>query len=72
MLKQDTELIQNIMLGNNNFSKESFAKKDIAVKTKKIDQGVLKQMGLDDREYFNHKSGKTFINTVRGYRFKKK
>ena len=49
-----------------------FAKKDIAVKTKKIDQGVLKQMGLDDREYFNPKSGKTFINTVRGDRFKKK
>ena len=35
-----------------------FAKKDIAVKTKKIDQGVLKQMGLDDREYFNPKTGK--------------
>jgi len=49
-----------------------FAKKDIAVKTKKIDQGVLKQMGLDDREYFNPKSGKTFINTARGDRFKKK
>tara|TARA_B100001248_G_scaffold222503_1_gene179030 strand:- start:794 stop:2014 length:1221 start_codon:yes stop_codon:yes gene_type:complete len=29
MLKQDTELIQSILLGNNNFSKESFAKKDI-------------------------------------------
>ena len=29
MLKQDTELIQNILLGNNNFSNEPFAKKDI-------------------------------------------
>ena len=29
-------------------------------------------MGLDDREYFNPKSGKTFINTARGDRFKKK
>ena len=49
-----------------------FAKKDLAVKTKKIDQGVLKQMGLDDREYFNPKTGKTFINTVRRDIFKKK
>ena len=49
-----------------------FAKKDIAVKTKKIDQGVLKQMGLDDREYFNPKTGKTFINTPRGDFFKRK
>ena len=29
-------------------------------------------MGLDDREYFNPKSGKTFINTARGDRFKNK
>ena len=49
-----------------------FAKKDVAVKTKKIDQGVLKQMGLDDREYFNPKTGKTFINTPRGDFFKRK
>ena len=49
-----------------------FAKKDIAVKTKKIDQGVLKQMGLDDREYFNPRTGKTFINTPRGDFFKRK
>ena len=49
-----------------------FDKKDIAVKTKKIDQGVLKQMGLDDREYFNPKTGKTFINTPRGDFFKRK
>ena len=28
-------------------------------------------MGLDDREYFNPKSGKTFINTASGDRFKK-
>ena len=49
-----------------------FAKKDVAVKPKKISQDALKQMGLDDREYFNPKSGKTFINTARGDRFKKK
>ena len=29
MLKQDTELIQNIMLGNNNFAKDASVKKDI-------------------------------------------
>jgi hypothetical protein len=29
-------------------------------------------MGLDDREYFNPKTGKTFINTVRGDFYKKK
>ncbi len=49
-----------------------FAKRDVAVKPRKISQGALKQMGLDDREYFNPKSGKTFINTARGDFFKKK
>ena len=49
-----------------------FAKKDVAVKPRKISQDALKQMGLDDREYFNPKSGKTFINTVRRDIFKKK
>ena len=49
-----------------------FAKKDVAVKPKKVSQDALKQMGLDDREYFNPKSGKTFINTARGDRLKKK
>ena len=49
-----------------------FAKRDVAVKQKSISQSTLKQMGLDDREYFNPKSGKTFINTARGDRFKKK
>ena len=49
-----------------------FAKRDVAVKPRKISQDALKQMGLDDREYFNPKSGKTFINTARGDFFKKK
>ena len=49
-----------------------FAKKDVAVKQKSISQSALKQMGLDDREYFNPKSGKTFINTARGDFLKKK
>ena len=49
-----------------------FAQKTAEVKPRKISQDVLKQMGLDDREYFNPKSGKTFINTARGDRFKKK
>ena len=49
-----------------------FAQKTAEVKPKKISQDALKQMGLDDREYFNPKSGKTFINTARGDRFKKK
>ena len=49
-----------------------FAKRDVAVKQKSISQSALKQMGLDDREYFNPKSGKTFITTARGDRFKKK
>jgi len=49
-----------------------FAQRSAEVKSKKISQDALKQMGLDDREYFNPKSGKTFINTARGDRFKKK
>ena len=49
-----------------------FAQKTAEVKPRKISQDALKQMGLDDREYFNPKSGKTFINTARGDRFKKK
>jgi len=49
-----------------------FAKRDVAVKQKNISQSALKQMGLDDREYFNPKSGKTFINTARGDFLKKK
>ena len=49
-----------------------FAQKSAEVKSKKISQDALKQMGLDDREYFNPKLGKTFINTARGDRFKKK
>ena len=49
-----------------------FAKRDVAVKQKSISQNALKQMGLDDREYFNPKSGKTFINTARGDFLKKK
>ena len=49
-----------------------FAKRDVAVKPRKISQDALKQMGLDDREYFNPKSGKTFINTAKGDFFKKK
>ena len=49
-----------------------FAQRTAEVKPRKISQDVLKQMGLDDREYFNPKSGKTFINTARGDRFKKK
>jgi hypothetical protein len=49
-----------------------FVNRSIKPKDKTISQGVLKQMGLDDREYFNPKSGKTFINTVRGDFFKKK
>ena len=49
-----------------------FAQRSAEVKSRKISQDALKQMGLDDREYFNPKSGKTFINTARGDRFKKK
>ena len=47
-------------------------KEGAEVKPRKISQDALKQMGLDDREYFNPKSGKTFINTQHfGDRFKK-
>ena len=49
-----------------------FAQRTAEVKPRKISQDALKQMGLDDREYFNPKSGKTFINTARGDFFKKK
>ena len=49
-----------------------FAQRTAEIKPRKISQDALKQMGLDDREYFNPKSGKTFINTARGDRFKKK
>jgi len=49
-----------------------FVNRSIKPKDKTISQDVLKQMGLDDREYFNPKTGKTFINTVRGDFFKKK
>ena len=49
-----------------------FVNRSIKPKDKTISQDVLKQMGLDDREYFNPKTGKTFINTVRGDFYKKK
>ena len=49
-----------------------FAQRTAEVKPRKISQDALKQMGLDDREYFNPKSGKTFINTARGDFLKKK
>ena len=49
-----------------------FVNRSIKPKDKTISQSVLKQMGLDDREYFNPKTGKTFINTVRGDFYKKK
>ena len=49
-----------------------FTMKTAKVKKSPMEQGAAKQMGLDDREYFNPKSGKTFINTARGDRFKKK
>ena len=49
-----------------------FAQRTAEVKPRKISQDALKQMGLDDREYFNPKSGKTFINTSKGDFFKKK
>ena len=49
-----------------------FAQRSAEVKPRKISQSALKQMGLDDREYFNPKSGKTFINTPRGDFFKRK
>tara|TARA_A100000171_G_scaffold27937_1_gene26013 strand:- start:2881 stop:3261 length:381 start_codon:yes stop_codon:yes gene_type:complete len=50
-----------------------FAMRTAKVKKSPMEQSAAKQMGLDDREYFNPKSGKTFINTVKfGDRFKKK
>ena len=49
-----------------------FAMRTAKVKKSPMEQGAAKQMGLDDREYFNPKSGKTFINTVRRDIFKKK
>ena len=50
-----------------------FAMRTAKVKKSPMEQSIAKQMGLDDREYFNPKSGKTFINTVKfGDRFKKK
>ena len=49
-----------------------FAMRTVKVKKSPLEQGAAKQMGLDDREYFNPKSGKTYINTARGDRFKKK
>jgi len=49
-----------------------FVNRSIKPKDKTISQSVLKQMGLDDREYFNPKTGKTFINTVKGDFYKKK
>ena len=49
-----------------------FAMRTAKVKKSPMEQGAAKQMGLDDREYFNPKSGKTFINTARGDFFKKK
>ena len=50
----------------------TFAMRTVKVKKSPLEQGAAKQMGLDDREYFNPKSGKTFINTVRRDIFKKK
>ena len=49
-----------------------FAQRSMEVKPKKISQDALKQMGLDDREFFNPKSGKTFLNTPRGDFLKRK
>jgi len=49
-----------------------FAMRTAKVKKSPMEQGAAKRMGLDDREYFNPKSGKTFINTVRRDIFKKK
>ena len=49
-----------------------FAMRTAKVKKSPMEQGAAKQMGLDDREYFNPKSGKTFINTARGDFLKKK
>ncbi len=49
-----------------------FAQRSMEVKPKKISQDALKQMGLDDREFFSPKSGKTFLNTPRGDFLKRK
>ena len=49
-----------------------FAQRTAEVKPKKISQDALKQMGLDDREFFSPKSGKTFLNTPRGDFLKRK
>ena len=49
-----------------------FAMRTAKVKKSPMEQSAAKQMGLDDREYFNPKTGKTFINTVRKDIFKKK
>ena len=43
-----------------------FANKGYDVRNKPPPQSVLKQMGLDDREYFNPKTGRNYINTARG------
>lgn len=49
-----------------------FAQRSMEVKPKKISQDALKQMGLDDREFFSPKSGKTFLNTPKGDFLKRK
>ena len=49
-----------------------FAMRTAKVKKSPMEQSAAKRMGLDDREYFNPKSGKTFINTARGDFLKKK
>ena len=43
-----------------------FKMKGYDVRNKPPPQSVLKQMGLDDREYFNPKTGRNYINTARG------
>ena len=50
----------------------TFTTRTAKVKKSPMDQDVAKRMGLDDREYFDPKTGKTFINTVRRDIFKKK
>ena len=49
-----------------------FKMKGYEVKPKKMSQDIAKQMGLDDREYTSYKSGKIFINTLKGDFLKKK
>ena len=49
-----------------------FKMKGYEVKPKKMSQDIAKQMGLDDREYTSYKSGKTFINTLKGDFLKRK